>query len=152
MRTLFEQPRSGLASPWILLLPLAVVHTLTAGSAQESSADDSNPSRNNSVYAKIILPTEDAAAGEHPAVESWISESLRKQGEPELTSVTDWFQLAEKGKELRHIRIATARGEGLGTVWGEELAAKMLNAAGFHNVRIERLDHDILNNYYIMVK
>ncbi len=43
-------------------------------------------------------------------------------------------------------------GEGLGAVWGEELAVTMLDAAGFHDVRIERLDHDILNNYYIMEK
>lgn len=43
-------------------------------------------------------------------------------------------------------------GEGLGTMWGEELAVKMLNDAGFANVRIETLDHDILNNYYIMTK
>ncbi|QDT66451.1 class I SAM-dependent methyltransferase [Calycomorphotria hydatis] len=43
-------------------------------------------------------------------------------------------------------------GEGLGTVWGEELAVKMLNDAGFNDVRVETLDHDIINNYYIMKK
>jgi len=43
-------------------------------------------------------------------------------------------------------------GEGLGTVWGEELALKMLNEAGFSDVRIETLDHDFLNNYYIATK
>lgn len=43
-------------------------------------------------------------------------------------------------------------GEGLGTVWGEELAVKMLNDAGFSDVRVETLDHDIINNYYIMRK
>jgi SAM-dependent methyltransferase len=40
-------------------------------------------------------------------------------------------------------------GEGLGTVWGEELAIKMLGEAGFNNVQVKRLDHDIMNNYYI---
>lgn len=40
-------------------------------------------------------------------------------------------------------------GEGLGTVWGEELAVTMLNDAGFSDVRIEQLEHDMLNNYYI---
>ena len=43
-------------------------------------------------------------------------------------------------------------GEGLGTVWGEELAVKMLGDAGFKDVRVETLDHDIINNYYIMTK
>lgn len=40
-------------------------------------------------------------------------------------------------------------GEGLGTVWGEELAVQMLGEAGFDDVRVHRLDHDIMNNYYI---
>ena len=43
-------------------------------------------------------------------------------------------------------------GEGLGTVWGEELAVKMLEDAGFAEVRVETLDHDIINNYYLMTK
>ena len=41
-------------------------------------------------------------------------------------------------------------GDGLGTVWGEELALEMLNQAGFSDIRVETLDHDIINNYYIM--
>lgn len=40
-------------------------------------------------------------------------------------------------------------GEGLGTVWGEELAVTMLGEAGFNSVRVEQSDHDIINNYYI---
>lgn len=40
-------------------------------------------------------------------------------------------------------------GEGLGTVWGEELAVQMLGEAGFSSVGIEQSDHDIINNYYI---
>lgn len=43
-------------------------------------------------------------------------------------------------------------GEGLGTVWGEELAVKMLGDAGFADVRVETLEHDFVNNYYIMTK
>lgn len=43
-------------------------------------------------------------------------------------------------------------GEGLGTVWGEELAVKMLDDAGFNDVRVETLPHDMLNNYYVMTK
>ena len=43
-------------------------------------------------------------------------------------------------------------GDGLGTAWGEELAVKMLGDAGFENVSTQTLDHDIINNYYIMNK
>lgn len=40
-------------------------------------------------------------------------------------------------------------GEGLGTCWGRELALEMLETAGFDDVRLEELEHDIMNDYYI---
>lgn len=40
-------------------------------------------------------------------------------------------------------------GAGLGAAWGEELAQQMLADAGFANVEVKRLPHDIINNYYI---
>jgi hypothetical protein len=40
-------------------------------------------------------------------------------------------------------------GEGLGAMWGEEKAQKMLNTAGFKHVDIKRINHDPFNNYYI---
>ncbi len=40
-------------------------------------------------------------------------------------------------------------GVGLGTVWGEELALQMLHDAGFHNVQTHKLDHDMINSYYL---
>ncbi len=43
-------------------------------------------------------------------------------------------------------------GAGLGTVWGEELALEMLEEAGFTNVKVKQLPHDILNSYYIATK
>jgi SAM-dependent methyltransferase len=43
-------------------------------------------------------------------------------------------------------------GAGLGTCWGRELAEKMLHAAGFTNVRVEKLPHDDMNYYYIARK
>jgi SAM-dependent methyltransferase len=43
-------------------------------------------------------------------------------------------------------------GEGLGTMWGEQLATKMLAEAGFTNVEIKRVEGDILNAYYIARK
>ena len=43
-------------------------------------------------------------------------------------------------------------GEGLGTVWGEQKARQMLADAGFTDVQIERVEGDVLNNYYIARK
>ena len=43
-------------------------------------------------------------------------------------------------------------GEGLGTVWGEQKAQQMLADAGFSDVRIERVEGDMINNYYIARK
>ncbi len=40
-------------------------------------------------------------------------------------------------------------GAGLGAAWGEELAQKMLADAGFSKVMLHRLDHDILNAFYV---
>lgn len=40
-------------------------------------------------------------------------------------------------------------GPGLGAAWGQELALEMLAAAGFADVRVERLPHDMLNSYYV---
>jgi 2-polyprenyl-3-methyl-5-hydroxy-6-metoxy-1,4-benzoquinol methylase len=43
-------------------------------------------------------------------------------------------------------------GEGLGAAWGEEKALELLAEAGFDNVEVRRLPHDIINNYYIATK
>ncbi|MGW0937342.1 methyltransferase domain-containing protein [Streptomyces sp. NPDC002666] len=40
-------------------------------------------------------------------------------------------------------------GEGLGTVWGEQTARKMLGEAGFGRVDTQRVEGDILNVYYV---
>jgi ubiquinone/menaquinone biosynthesis C-methylase UbiE len=43
----------------------------------------------------------------------------------------------------------TNGGMGLGAAWGKEKALQMLAEAGFRDVRVESLEHDILNYYYI---
>jgi 2-polyprenyl-3-methyl-5-hydroxy-6-metoxy-1,4-benzoquinol methylase len=43
-------------------------------------------------------------------------------------------------------------GEGLGAAWGEEKALELLAEAGFQNVEITTLAHDIINNYYLATK
>ncbi|PSB03163.1 class I SAM-dependent methyltransferase [Merismopedia glauca] len=41
-------------------------------------------------------------------------------------------------------------GMGLGTMWGQEKALEMLAEAGFENVEIKQLEHDFVNDYYIV--
>ncbi len=43
-------------------------------------------------------------------------------------------------------------GMGLGAMWGQEKACDMLKAAGFSDIRIERLPHDFQNSYFIVTK
>lgn len=40
-------------------------------------------------------------------------------------------------------------GDGLGAMWGKELATEMLNEAGFNKVEVKELPHDPINYYYI---
>lgn len=43
-------------------------------------------------------------------------------------------------------------GMGLGAAWGKEKALEMLGEAGFDGVRVEQLEHDPMNYYYVMNK
>jgi hypothetical protein len=43
-------------------------------------------------------------------------------------------------------------GDGLGTVWGRELATSMLAEAGFADVVVREIDSDPINYYYIARK
>jgi SAM-dependent methyltransferase len=40
-------------------------------------------------------------------------------------------------------------GPGLGAAWGKELALEMLAAAGFADVEVKELPHDVMNYYYV---
>lgn len=41
-------------------------------------------------------------------------------------------------------------GAGLGAMWGERTARSMLTEAGFASVEVHRLDHDPINQYYVV--
>lgn len=43
-------------------------------------------------------------------------------------------------------------GPGLGAAWGKELALEMLADAGFRDVRVSELQHDMVNYYYVGTK
>ena len=40
-------------------------------------------------------------------------------------------------------------GMGLGAMWGEQKALEFLKSAGFANIKVRTLEHDIQNNYYV---
>jgi hypothetical protein len=40
-------------------------------------------------------------------------------------------------------------GDGLGTLWGEELAGEMLREAGFASIAVHHLEHDPQNAYTV---
>jgi Zn-dependent membrane protease YugP len=43
-------------------------------------------------------------------------------------------------------------GAGLGTMWGDQVARRMLADAGFTSVDMQRVEGDIMNAYYIARK
>ena len=43
-------------------------------------------------------------------------------------------------------------GAGLGTAWGTQLATSMLADAGFDDVRVDEIETDPINNYYVAFK
>jgi len=43
-------------------------------------------------------------------------------------------------------------GRGLGAAWGEPLALRMFADAGFADVSVHQLEHDAMNNFYVMAK
>lgn len=43
-------------------------------------------------------------------------------------------------------------GEGLGTMWGKELAVKKLDEAGFKDIEVKNIEGDIMNYYYLSKK
>jgi hypothetical protein len=40
-------------------------------------------------------------------------------------------------------------GDGLGAMWGKEMAVRYLQDAGFHSVEVHELAHDFQNYYYV---
>ncbi len=43
-------------------------------------------------------------------------------------------------------------GDGLGTVWGRQLATSMLHEAGFTDIQVKELEDDLFNDYYVCRK
>jgi hypothetical protein len=43
-------------------------------------------------------------------------------------------------------------GEGLGTMWGEQRALELLEAAGFTSVEVKHVDGDFMHAYFVATK
>ena len=43
-------------------------------------------------------------------------------------------------------------GEGLGAMWGEQKTLDYLRGAGFTSIAVNRLEHDVQNNWYVVRK
>ena len=132
MRVPFERPMEGFATLLILVLSLTAGHASTVRGRQESAADDSKPSRTNSIYAKIVLPIKEPAEGEHLLVESWIAEKLWRRGETEFRAVTAWVRLAEEGEEITHVWNAMVDGKG----WGCPVAGRVIRRTTGGRVKV----------------
>jgi hypothetical protein len=48
-----------------------------------------------------------------------------------------------------HDGVVGARGDGLGAMWGKEMAVQYFQEAGFHSVEVHNLAHDFQNYYYV---
>jgi 2-polyprenyl-3-methyl-5-hydroxy-6-metoxy-1,4-benzoquinol methylase len=50
------------------------------------------------------------------------------------------------------VSLAQDGGEGVGAMWGEEMTRKYLSEAGFSKIEMNKLAHDIQNNWYVVRK
>jgi ubiquinone/menaquinone biosynthesis C-methylase UbiE len=78
-----------------------------------------------------------------PAASSHLHENLEHPMGPFLYTVSTMHCMTVSLEQ---------RGVGLGAVWGEQSARRMLAEAGFSEVKVENVEGDIFNNYFIARK
>lgn len=83
----------------------------------------------------------------------WLAQDIRSSShlEKNLTHPVAPFLYTISTMHCMTVSLAHS-GCGLGTCWGEEMAMKMFEEAGFANTEVHTLDHDIMNNYYVCRK
>ena len=67
----------------------------------------------------------------------------------EWTNPHMYLTVETKGPDGKPVLID---GEGLGTMWGQELAQELFKEAGFANCEIHNVDGDFINVYYVLTK
>ena len=85
-----------------------------ASQEEARSVPELRSSESSAVYAKVILPVKAPAEGDHPSVESWIAQKLRKLGATEFRAVSGWVRLADRSEDRTDIWDATLDGEHYG--------------------------------------
>jgi hypothetical protein len=85
----------------LFLASIAVVGALAvvpdAAEAQKPTPKKDALPKSNQVYVKLILPIDPAARDkDRSAVESWITEQIKKRGQSTFTAATGWVPLVEK--------------------------------------------------------
>ena len=90
-----------------------------------------------------------------------IARALRPGGTFLMVDIAASSNLAENGEHplgsylytvscMHCMTVSLAQGgAGLGTMWGEQVALRMLAEAGFSQVEVRRVPGDIINSYYI---
>jgi ubiquinone/menaquinone biosynthesis C-methylase UbiE len=90
-----------------------------------------------------------------------ITRALRPGGTFLMVDIAASSNLAENGEHplgsylytvscMHCMTVSLAQGgAGLGTMWGEQVALRMLAEAGFSQVEVRRVPGDIINSYYI---
>lgn len=75
----------------ITLTCLLFAHCLSSAAAEEPES---------TIYAKFIMKIEPTAEEDHPKVEPWIAERLKKTGETKLRAVTKWIRIQDDDAHL----------------------------------------------------
>jgi len=84
-------------------LTLFLVVLPVASQEKARSVPGLRASESSAVYAKVILPVKAPAEGDHPLVESWITQKLRKLGATEARAVSGWVRLRDGSEDRTDI-------------------------------------------------
>ena len=103
--------------------------------------------------AQEIYPGPDVSDDEQAATFGWLNavtknERFFVQRHMRLEDPLDVFKYTWSVMYCLTVSLAYG-GMGLGTVWGEELARKMMTQAGFSDVRTVHLPGDLINCYHL---
>ncbi len=84
-------------------LTLFLVASPIASQEEARSVPVLQASESSAVYVKVILPVKAPADGDHPSVELWIAQKLRKLGATESRAVSGWFRLTDSSEDRTDI-------------------------------------------------
>lgn len=80
----------------------------------------------------------------------YLAQDIKGQGHPHLDTEHPIGPLLYTLSCMHCMTVSLAQGgEGLGAMWGREKALEYFQAAGFEDVEVHELDHDIQNYYYV---